>query len=193
MRHRFLKILWVALLAGTLPGGCRCSRDVAVDEGPEINKKPIIEENPEAPRPGVLFPAEFRQDDASLNAFVERALTVCYQGDYDAFRQLFGMTFQPPAEAEFKRVWHGVKSIEVTRIQAGPQKEPHYYVLAKVLLRAPDQKGRQERTVPVMVFQEAGQWRLGPPPQEAIDLLRASQTQPESGPASGSAGPSKPL
>jgi len=181
--HSLLRMLWAAALVGFLTGGCRCSRDAAVDDGPEINKKPIIEEEPEAPRPGVLFPSHLRQPDPTLNAFVEQVLTICYQGDYDAFRQLFGTSYQPTGEVEFRRVWHGVRSVEVIRIQAGPQKEPHYYLLAKVQLRAPDRRGRRERSVPVMVYKEGGQWRVGPPPQGVIDELRALETQPASGPA----------
>lgn len=171
-------------MAGCLVGGCRCSRDVAVNEGPEIDKKPLIEADPDAPRPQIDFPADVRQEDPTLNAFVDRVLQICYQGDYDAFRQLFGTAYEPTPEADFKQVWLGVQSIEVTRIYPGPQKEPHYYVLAKVRLRKADGKGREDRSVPVMVFKEAGQWRVGPPPQGAIEQMRVLESQPATQPGS---------
>lgn len=178
-----LRLLWSVGLAGCLVGGCRCSRDVAVDEGPEIDKKPIIEEDPDAPRPQIVFPADVRLEDPTLNAFIERVLQICYAGDYDGFRQLFGTAYQPTTESDFRRVWHGVKRIEVMRIYMGPGKEPRYFVLAKVHLREPDNKGREERDIRVMVFKEGSDWRVGPPPQEAIERLRALESQPASGPA----------
>jgi len=169
-----------ALGLAAAPG---CSRDAAVDDGPEINKPPISVEDPEAPRPAVNFPAHLRQKDPTLNAFIEKVLEICYRGDYDAFRQLFGTAYQPTDEKQFRQVWYNVGNVDVILVQDGRQKEPHYYVLAKVRLRTP-RNGRQERSVPVMVFKEAGEWRVGPPPKAAIEELRALETQPASGPAS---------
>lgn len=177
-----LRLFLVAFGFAGFPAMPGCSRDAGVDEGPEINKKPISEEDPEAPRPVVNFPPHLRQQDPTLNAFIEKVLTICSVGDYDAFRQLFGTAYQPTDEKQFRQVWYNVGSVDVMLVQAGRQKEPHYYVLAKVRLRTP-RNGRQERSVPVMVFKEADEWRVGPPPKAAIEELRALETQPASAPA----------
>ena len=189
MRIRgLMKIFGAAALSVCLAAGWGCSRDATVDEGPAIDKKPISTEDPNAPQPDVLFPDALRQSDRTLNEFIVKVLDICKRGDYDAFRQLFGTAYQPTPEDQFKRVWYGVKSVEVTRVEVGPQKEPHYYVLATVRLRKP-RKGQDERSVPVMVFKESGTWRVGPPSQEAIQALRSLESQPATTPASGPTNP----
>ena len=178
MRIRgLLRLFFAAALAGCLMGGCRCGRDATLSDGPEIDKKPLAEEYPNAPRPEVSFPARLRQQDLTLNAFIEHVLSICVRGDYDAYRQLFGTAYQPTREAQFKQVWEGVKSVEVTQVHAGPEKEQRYYVLARVHLRVL-KKGRTERSVPVMVFKEGAEWRVGPAPQQVIEQLRTLDTQP---------------
>ncbi len=191
--RRWPRILFAAAVTAWFLGGCRCGRDINVSDGPEINKPPLSKEDPDAPRPAVLFPPALRQTDPTLNAFIERVLTICSRGDYDGFRELFGSAYEPTREEQFKKVWYGVESVEVAQVQVGPEKQPHYYVMAQVRLRKPDRKGREDRSVPVMVFKEAGEWRVGPPPQGAIDRLRALESQPATAPSQPAAtGPHAP-
>lgn len=170
-------VLLLACMA-CLTKGCECSRDIEVDEGGGIDKPSISKGNPDAPRPEIEFPDTLRQQDESLNLFIEKALQVCHNGDYDAFRQLFGTSYNPPSDADFQRVWHGVKDIRIERIYRGKGDPPKYYVLAVVNLRKPDSKLREQRTAPLMVFQEQGRWRLGPAPGEVVERIHALETQP---------------
>jgi hypothetical protein len=173
----------MALAAGSI-GGCECSRDVAVNPDTQIDLPPIAEEYPEVPRPAVSFPPECRQKDATLNKFIQDALTICHRGDYDAFRQLFGTAYEPTSELDFKDVWSNVADITVCQVHADKRDPPRYYVVfAKVRLRKADKKDRREREIPIMVFQEGGRWRLGPAPSEVIDRMRAAASQPATDPA----------
>jgi len=180
------KLIWsMALAAGSI-GGCECSRDVAVNEDTQIDRPPIAVENPEEPRPAVSFAPECRQKDATLNKFIQDALTICHRGDYDAFRQLFGTAYEPTSESDFKRVWSNVAEIAIRQVHADDKQDPprYYVVFAKVRLRKADKKDRRERDIHIMVFQEGEQWRLGAAPSEVIDSIRARASQPASQPAS---------
>ena len=188
-----MRLLFTAALGACLMGGCQCGgRDVAANDGPEIEKPALITQYPEKTPPAVDFPAHVRQEDVSLNKFVEQVLDICVRGDYDAYRQLFGSAYRPTRETQFKQVWEGVKDVRVLRIEKGPEADPRYYVLAEVHLREA-KKGRVERSVPVMVFKEAGEWRVGPAPKKAIEALRALESRPASGPAPASAPSSRPI
>jgi len=180
-----LKIIWIMALAACSIGGCECSRDVAVNPDTQIDLPPLAVENPQEPQPTVLFAPECRQEDATINKFIQDALTICHRGDYDAFRQLFGMAYEPTSESDFKRVWSNVAKIVVHRVHADDKQDsPRYYVVfAKVRLRTADRENRLERDIPILVFQERGQWRLGPAPSEVIDRIRAAASQPATEPA----------
>ena len=134
--------------------------------------------------PPVSFAPECRQKDATLNKFIQDALTICHRGDYDALRQLFGTAYEPISESDFKRVWRNVADIAVGQVYADQREPPRYYVvLAKVRLREADKEDRRERDIPIMVFQEGGRWRLGSAPSEVIDRMRAAASQPATDPA----------
>lgn len=174
----------LAFLASWTMGGCECSQDVAVSTGPRIDTPTIVEEKPDAPRPAVLFPDSLRAEDATLNRFVEEAMAVCRQGDYDRFRQLFGTAYEPVGLADFRRVWHDVESIEILSLHPAKGEPPRYYVIfAKARLRHPDQKGRAERIIPVMVFREGEDWRMGSAPREVVERLRPLATPSASAPS----------
>ncbi len=170
---RFLRYgLWMAALATVASGGCRCERHVGVTDDIQIDRPTLVELNPDAPRPDIEFPTELHQDDQGFNRFVARALEVCRLGDYDGFRELFGMEFEPTPEANFRNVWHNVKSVAVRKIIRGPQQVPHYYVFAEVELRRPDRRGQDLRDIWVMVYREHDRWCLGAPSQDVLRQLR---------------------
>lgn len=182
MRFRALiRLCFTTALAACLMGGCRCGRDIAVsDDDPEIDKPDLITEFPGVPRPETIFPAHLRQEDPSLNKFIEQVLDVCARGDYDAYRQLFGTAYPPTPENQFRKVWPGVKSAEVIRIERGKDhmdQEPRYFVLARVHVQT-EARGLEARSVPVMVFKEGGEWRVGQAPKKEIERLRALESQP---------------
>ena len=157
--------LWTAALVTVSVGGCECERHVGAPDDMQIDRPPIAEQDPDAPRPAVDFPAELHLDDPSFNKFVIRALEVCRLGDYDGFRQLFGTAYEPASEESFRKVWHNVRTVEVRQVVRAPQQVPHYYLYARVRLRAPDRKGQDLRDIWVMVFQEDDRWCLGAPSQ----------------------------
>ncbi len=181
MRFRgLIRLCFTAALAACLMGGCRCGRDIAVSDDPEIDKPALITEFPGVPKPETIFPAHLRQEDPSLNKFVEQVLDICARGDYDAYRQLFGTAYVPTPETQFRKVWPGVKSAEVIRIERGKDhmdQGPRYFVLARVHVQT-EAKGLEARSVPVMVFKEGGEWRVGQAPKKEIDRLRALESQP---------------
>jgi len=180
---QLLKVVWAMGLAACSVGGCECSRDVAVGGDAQIDYTPIADESPEKPRPAVLFDPGCRQEDATLNKFIQDALSTCHRGDYDAFRHLFGATYEPPSEVDFARVWSNVEEIAVRQVYPGQGEPTHYYVLAKVRLREADSKNRRERDIPIMVYKEGPHWRLGAAPSEVIDKVRAAASQPTTEPA----------
>jgi hypothetical protein len=181
-----IRFCFAAALAGCLLGGCRCGKDVAVNDETDIDKPALIDEFPGAPKPETVFPAPLRQEDASLNKFIEQVLDVCSRGDYDAYRQLFGTAYPPTPEAQFRKVWPGVKRAEIIRIEARKDDkggDPRYFVLARVQVQTAA-RGPEARSVPVMVFKEGGEWRVGQAPKKVIDELRAADTRPADAPVS---------
>jgi hypothetical protein len=174
--------LWLAVgfVAVGGMGGCRCGRDVGVNDEESLARDTIVDKNPQADRPNVNFPSSLMTEDVSVNKFIQQALDVCYRGDYDGFRQLFATSYKPTGQDDFERVWHGVRSIEVVRVEKHPRKEPPiYFVHAEVQLRQPDRQGRKRRDVVVMVVDESGEWRLGIAPAEIAKAMIAVDNQPE--------------
>jgi hypothetical protein len=167
-------------LAGSTLGGCKCGRDVAVEDEGRIDRPSIAELYPDVPRPKVDFPAHSQINDPSFNRFMKKTLEICQRGDYDGFRQLFGPAYEPTSKTKFDKVWRNVKNIEVRRIVQGPQETPHYYVFARVRLREPDRQQQKERDIWVMGYKRSGRWRLGVPSQDVIDQLRSLETAPAS-------------
>ncbi len=171
-------LLAAAAVAGSM-GGCECGKEEVGEDHNALDRPTITEENPQVERPNVYFPRDLMTEDVSLNKFVDKALNVCYEGDYDGFRQLFGASYKPPKETNFQAIWTQVRSVQVARIEQHPGKEPPvYYLHAVVRLRNPDSKGRTRRDIVIAIFPEAGQWRLGNAPEEVTRfMLGLSGTQ----------------
>ncbi|UCD27855.1 MAG: hypothetical protein JSV03_12215 [Planctomycetota bacterium] len=165
------RTLWAAFLIAGIMGGCECQRDVLVDEGPEIERPTMAEINPHAERPYTHFPSDLHTQDVSLNKFIEKALTICEEGDYDSFRQLFGTAYTPTEQKAFERVWHNVRDIRVINLKSDKKKQKVYYLHAVVRLRKPDKKERQRGDLVIIIFKEAENWRLGPAPKEIVNQV----------------------
>lgn len=170
------------MIAGGL-GGCKCGKDKGSPTGGGLTSPPITDANPEASPLSIDFPPKWRSQDAAVNAFIESALTVAARGDYDGFRQLFAMLQSPPSRQEFQRVWEAVEAIRVAGLYGDGPAPEKYYLHALVDRRQPDRKGRSTLNVIVMVFREAGQWRLGPASREVEEVILRAATQPATGPA----------
>ncbi len=167
--------LAVLLLAG-LAG---CKRQASADADDEINKQKLIVTEPTVEPPAVIFPEQLKTDDVTVNEFIRKALEACRQGDYDMFRQLFGVTEQAPTGAQFDHVWKDVKEIAVRRIYTGKQQPLDYYVHVVVLLRQPDKYERTERQAVIWVFKEGDNWHLAPAPSEIQGKILYPSTRPE--------------
>ena len=145
-----LRLAWLILSVGGVIGGCACQR--STEEDTNIDPPSISKKDPKADRPLVNFPGSCRTEDAALNKFIEQAVTICAQGDYEGFRQLFSTSFSPPSKAEFERVWYSVQSVDIVSIHTGNEDPPDYYVHAVVRLREADRHGRKQRDAVVAVF-----------------------------------------
>lgn len=164
--------------------GCSWTPPTASPPEDVINTPAMINAHPEIPPPEITMPADQRPDDPAVAAFIDRALDVCRRGDYDGYRELFGSRYEPTPLPDFRRIWRQVASLEVLKIHRVPPAQPQFYLVEnRVKLREKDRRGREEVYLPVMIFQESGQWRLGPVPEELRERLRAS-TRPATVPAS---------
>jgi len=182
--NKTVTLVWAALLAAGSMGGCECGRDVLVEDGVQLEHEKIIDKAPQAPRPDVVFPRGTLTGEPSLNKFIERALSVCADGDYDGFRRLFGTAYRPPDQADFEERWHGVQGIEIRSVDLGKEDPPEYYVHALIRLREPDRKGRRKLDAVVRVFREGEAWRLGEAPKEVVERILVAATRPaDNGPA----------
>lgn len=159
-------------------GGCECERSTSEEITLDDEVRIVTKSDPDAERPETYFPSRLRTDDESLNRFIDHALKVAHEGAYDDFRVLFGTAYNPPSYEDFGRVWHGVREIRIVSVHPFRRDPQTYLVHIEVTLRAPDSRGRTRRDTVVEIFREAGEWRLGAPPKEAIAQVLAADSQP---------------
>lgn len=156
----------------------------AEERGAVIDEDPIVKKDPEAESPLTYFARDRHTEDASVNAFILKALKACEEGSYDDFRQLFGITYTPPSLQEFERVWHNVAEIHVERVFEVPKEAPsekEYYVYGVVLLRRPDPQNRLERLFVLRIYREAEGWYMGQAEGEVGQKIRrAMESEGES-------------
>jgi len=185
MLNRFwtalLGISLIALLIGVATG-CKRQTSSNVEDDDQLHKPTNVTKHPDWQKPAVVeFPQQLQTDDVTVNEFIHKALEACKTGDYDTFRQLFGVTADVPEAPQFDHAWQGVKSIRVAATKKGPQDPPQYYVHLVVELRQPDRYDRTERQAVMSVFREANQWRMAPAPSEIQRLILFADTQPADG------------
>jgi hypothetical protein len=157
-------LAWTAVSAAGSIGGCKCGEDTSSEGGAAIVQRPLATdpEDPGATARPTEFPEALHTDDASLNAFVDQALSVCARGDYDGFRQLFAADVQRRTRMEFERVWRAAKEIEVAGLLRDRGQAPRYHLHAVLRWREPDSKGRLKRDAVVTISREGGEWRMRP-------------------------------
>jgi hypothetical protein len=182
---RIHKLIWVGLAAAGITGGCKCGGGGSADTA-TINTPTILETDPEARAPEVVFPDRLRPEDRELNGFIDKAIQVCARGDYDEFRELFSVSYAPPGRSEFTNIWHAISRLEVQHVITGPADSDQYYLLIGVERRVPDRQDRTHREVAVMVFREGGEWRIGAPPKEVRRRIEALSSRPAGDAADGS-------
>jgi hypothetical protein len=134
----------------------------------------------------LIFPDALHVADASVNAFVERAMRVCGDGDYEAFRLLWSAKAEPLPRDEFEQGWQAVEQIRIRALRKaivagddGPDGaespgESVYLVLAEVAFDPDQPAGRREpqRDVVLMLRREQGEWRVSRAPDVIRDWIR---------------------
>lgn len=126
----------------------------------------------------LIFPDELHVRDASVNAFVERAMHVCGAGEYEAFRALWSVREDPLPRDEFEQGWQAVELARIRALQPvviaseskveGSSGEKVYLVLAEVRLDPGSRAGEREprREVVLMLVREGDRWRLAKTPKK---------------------------
>ncbi len=176
--NRGFRLITLAVLGLAGWGGWACQKDVGASDEAEIDLPTLVENRPHAPRPATYFPGDLQVDDVKVNQFINRMLKVCEEGDYDGFRQRFGIAYAPPDRVKFENIWHGVREIRIEDLRAAPSDPPVYYLYVVVKLRKPDSEGRMERPIVVMLFQETDEWRMGPASKEIVRKFLAAASRP---------------
>lgn len=155
-----------------LAGGLACRPDT---DGPP---KGTQEDQVERKREDLLvFPEALRVADAAVNRFVERAMRVCGDGDYDKFRLLWTAREEPLPRNEYDQGWQAVRKIRIRALQvfrldegardSTGQGDIVYILAAGVSLDPDHPAGRREpeRSVILNVVREHDQWRLARAPR----------------------------
>lgn len=183
MTRNMLSVLFAAAMAMAGLTGCRGRSAASPDSQPAESEEvdPIHQRG--AP-PEVIFPAALRTDDPSLNQFIDDVLSFCVKGEYGRYRLAVASQYEPLQRQHFERAWNAVKEVRVRKImrvhqpttrQADPSrtdirpelKGPIYCAHATITLRD-DRRTRPVREVVVLLIQENGEWKLGPPAPSAI-------------------------
>jgi len=178
MNSRGRIILFPCVAVALLSAASTCRREP--EQQTEI-KPPSPARNP---RELLVFPDELRVEDASVNAFITRAMETCAAREYDAFRLLWSVRQDPLPREEFEEGWQAVEEIRIKAVRPAtlapdPQREmpdPQsvYAVVAEVMLdpKHPAAKGRPRRHVVLMLVQEQGDWRLAHAPKPMRDWIK---------------------
>lgn len=126
----------------------------------------------------VDLPDSVLTEDATVNAFVRTAMSVCTRGDYEQFRALWRADHEPFAREQFDKGFQFARGIEVHKIQ--PMRKPDdrslvYYVHASVTL-APGTK-ESVRPIVLLLVQDAGTWRLARPPKALVKRVLGDESK----------------
>ena len=175
-RSRQLVIFVLAVLCSTAAVSLStCRRDESNDPTGGSNAEPVAE----TPQANLLvFPESLYVEDASVNAFVRRAMDVCARGEYEPFRLLWSAREEPLHRDEFETGWQAVEEIRIRALEqvmlaaddpaddAGGIR-PAYAVFAEVQLDPSLPAGQDEpaRDVVLMIVSEHAEWRLGHAPK----------------------------
>lgn len=178
MRAGYLDVIpkWF-VLAVLCPVGCRPA------EPPTDVPEPVVHDVSAPASAAVLdFPERLYVDDASVNDFVRRAMTVCVAGAYDPFRLLWSATDEPISREQFELGWRAVRAIHVRglrRVRTVAADAPAYALHAQVQLDAtalaPEQDA--ERDVVLMCVWEHEAWRLAHAPKRIRKWLLAASRE----------------
>ena len=148
----------------------------------------------ERPKPAdlLIFPDQIRAEEASVNAFIERAMKDCASGDYDRFRRLWTTRQDPLSRDEYEQGWQAVQRITIRAVErvaltdqtdeGFSPTELNYAILAEVVLDPTHPAGRREpnREAVMVIAWEQDAWRLARAPKAMRSWIK-KQAQKESG------------
>ncbi len=151
-----------------------CRRDESGDQAAESVTDPIAESQPAHL---LVFPDSLYVEDASVNAFLRRAMGVCARGEYEAFRLLWSAREDPLTRADFETGWQAVQEIRIRALEHvmlaaetgddDAKNSSAYAVFAEVQLDPSLPAGQREshREVVLLIVREHDEWRLGDAPK----------------------------
>lgn len=158
-----------------------CDANPTGQGGSSSAEPPIVP--PEKP-PTLEFPNDLRRDYPEAAVFLDEFLNTCLAGDYQGYRRLVSRAFTPESRERFEAIYHAVEGIAIESIQQ--IKIPHisdevYLVVTAVDLDPKRHVKLREthRKIGILVFPEAGAWRMAPaPPELQPKLVAPPTTQP---------------
>jgi len=181
----FDKIVMLLTIGASCAGmfiGCRPDEPVQPPSEPPANPAGEIAKKPKEDI--LVFPAELRVADESVNEFVDHAMRVCGSGKYEDFRLLWSVREEPLPRDEYEQGWRAVREIRIRVLQPallangeeadGPKRETVYAVLAEVRFDPENRAISHEpqNDVALMIVRERGDWRLSGAPEKMRAWLK---------------------
>lgn len=141
------------------------------------------------PQPDVLpeysIPDALEAAHPEVAKFIERFLQTCLVGDYSGYRLLVSRLREPITPARFEAMYNAVTRVEVRAIEPMEVRDipsPTYRVVVYAEVDPAKAAGREiTQSIALLVFPEAGEWRLIPAPramQPGQDEEASATTQP---------------
>ncbi len=161
----------LALLVAVAAGCASCGREdaPAAPPGPEPGAPAVAPQPQRQKRPTYTIPRQLLNEHAEVGRFVIHFLETCYAGDYQGYRNLVGRAFDPESEERFRTIYEAIESVVLDSIEAVnlPDIPPPVYLVISSVTFDPEHKvalRRPNRKLAIIVFQEEGEWRMGPAP-----------------------------
>lgn len=156
-----LRTCAVALLGASSFVASACRESNPADVAPTANAST-------APPPKrLVFPDALRVEDDSVNRFVEEAMEICVGGDYEPFRLLWSVEYEPIDRAHFEKHWQSIQRIDVLALEGDPDPDARRYALCADVVFDPDAlppdhelQNDPRRRVVLLIIHEQDRWRL---------------------------------
>lgn len=130
--------------------------------------------SPAAPLPEHRFADGLASQYPEVVAFLRHFMQTCLNGDYVGYRSLVSRDETPVSRDRFDAIYQAVRTVLVESIRPldvrTPEDETVYLVVSRVEV---DPQSRvavrhREPELAILVFKEAGAWRMRPAPRELL-------------------------
>jgi hypothetical protein len=173
LRKRTRSAIRAALLMAVLAACASCGREDAPRRPRSADSSTLAAATqPTRKRlPKYVIPRQLLSDHTEVGGFVIQFLETCYAGDYQGYRDLVGRAFNPESEERFRTIYEAIESVAVDSIEAVdvPDIPPPAYLVISSVSFDPEHKvslRRPNRKLAILVFEEEGEWRMGPAPPQ---------------------------